>query len=188
MPKYRKKPVVDGRAIGLKKEQPSSPWRCQKCGHVYSLYDHLTARRDSYRCDQPDCGGDVEAVNDTQRGCTVKCPDCNIFYIKPLTCGVCGKKLKVADGRVRGRNRMKYRRRPLVDEAIQWDGNNKKEIERFLEIITVRCQDKGGPVLMARFGKSTYCIHLDDWVVKFGGSAFGVRKPDIFEQTYEAVE
>ena len=87
-----------------------------------------------------------------------------------------------------GSDIMKYRRRPLVDEAVQWNGNNKKEVERFLGVTAVRYQDNGGPVLKVRIGKSTYHIHLDDWVVKFAEHTFGVRKPDIFEATYGAAE
>ena len=79
----------------------------------------------------------------------------------------------------------KYRRRPLVDEAVQFTARNKKEVEQFIGVRSTRYYLKGECVLKARVGGHRFLIHFDDWVVKFADGKFGVRRPDIFEQAYE---
>jgi len=91
---------------------------------------------------------------------------------------------------------MKYRKKPVVIEAIQWTGDNLREIIDFtglhpsalkwtwdefesvvktegLKIFTVE-----GP-LMASIG---------DWIICGVKGEFYPCKPDIFEQTYELAE
>lgn len=89
-----------------------------------------------------------------------------------------------------------YRKKPVVIEAIQWQGNNLREIIDFtglhpsvhewdwdhfathvdqhgLKIFTLE-----GP-LMATIG---------DWIIRGIQNEFYPCKPDIFEATYEAVK
>lgn len=82
----------------------------------------------------------------------------------------------------------KFRKKPVVIEAMQFDGTNGLAIERwsdsgaesmelpngkrFMQIMTLE------GVMRAEFG---------DWIIKGVKGEFYPCKPDIFEATYEAV-
>jgi hypothetical protein len=81
-----------------------------------------------------------------------------------------------------------FRKKPVVIEAIQFSGNNWSVLDRFtngrvsqmgngekatLDVITLE-----GKYLTARVG---------DWIIKGVAGEVYPCKPDIFEQTYEAV-
>ncbi len=86
----------------------------------------------------------------------------------------------------------KYRKKPIVIEAIKWDGKNHvsflplfidkkpswcnrvigREDER-LEIVTL---------------EGNITARLGDWLIKGVNGEFYPCKPDIFEKTYERVE
>lgn len=79
----------------------------------------------------------------------------------------------------------KYRKKPVVIEAIQWDGNNTWDVTNFM------------------FGGINYSVSADgffihtlegsmeisegDYVIKGIKGEFYPCKPDVFEQTYEQV-
>lgn len=81
---------------------------------------------------------------------------------------------------------MKYRKKPITIEAVQWTGENIKEIGHFTR------------------GKAHYNVWLDtfeiktlegtmianvgDYIIKDINGEFYFCKPDIFEQTYELVK
>ena len=87
---------------------------------------------------------------------------------------------------------MKYRKKPIVIEAVQWVGDNHIDImkelsaqkyidvwvddktrERYLEIETLEGRMKAS---------------VGDYIIKGIRGEFYPCKPDIFEQTYEKVE
>ena len=81
----------------------------------------------------------------------------------------------------------KYRKKPVVVEAVQWTGQNSLEIEDFLgrwpwyygyspELVMI---DTLEGVMSANIG---------DWIIKGVNGEFYPCKPDIFEKTYERVE
>ena len=87
----------------------------------------------------------------------------------------------------------KYRKKPVVIEAVQWDGTTKSANE-----IVVWIRSYGGEVQWAHYpdmGNELTIVTLeglmevnpDDYVIKGVEDEFYPCKPDIFEQTYEAV-
>jgi len=82
----------------------------------------------------------------------------------------------------------KYRKRPVIIEAVQYDGTNSNEIINWIE-------SHGGEV-----GFSTYTQELvirtlegvmraskDDYIIKGVKGEFYPCKPDIFNKTYEEI-
>lgn len=88
---------------------------------------------------------------------------------------------------------MKYRKKPVVIEAIQWNGHNLEEIKSFVgsdleyDIIDTAWQvGKGSPYVDMRI-KTLEGIHhvtAGDYIIKGVAGEFYPCKPDIFEQTY----
>ena len=87
---------------------------------------------------------------------------------------------------------MKYRKKPVVIEAVQWLGGDEswEEILKFSENPHYRRMD-----LLAGNGKITIktlegemTADKGDWIIKGIKGEFYPCKPDIFEQTYEKVE
>lgn len=77
----------------------------------------------------------------------------------------------------------KFRKKPVVVEAVQWTGNNLDEIRAFM----------GAPKLsvIAQYLKiRTLEGELDatpgDWIIKGVKGEFYPCKPDVFERTYKA--
>jgi len=81
----------------------------------------------------------------------------------------------------------KYRKKPVIVEAIQFTGDNGKEIQDwvnnevwlssivspFLSILTLEGEMKGT---------------VGDYIIKGAQGEFYPCKPDIFEQTYEVIQ
>ena len=79
----------------------------------------------------------------------------------------------------------KYRKRPVVIEAVQWTGENKKEVFDFMNWRN------------AEIRKDTLVIHTlegnmkadpGDYIIKGVQGEIYPCKPDIFKSTYEQVE
>lgn len=78
----------------------------------------------------------------------------------------------------------KYRKKPIVIEAIQWDGLNLAEIQEF-------AGDKAGLVngkLHVHTVEGSLYAGLKDWIIKGVQGEFYPCKPDIFAATYEEVK
>jgi hypothetical protein len=78
----------------------------------------------------------------------------------------------------------KYRKKPVVIEAVQWTGNNPEAISEF-------CGDfvswpEGNPQFATLEGD--LYAREGDWIIKGVKGEFYPCKPDIFAATYEAVE
>ena len=79
---------------------------------------------------------------------------------------------------------MKYRKKPVTIDAIQWTGKNQEEIKNFVK------QD----MYFSSVGE-LYIITLEgemrappgDYIIKGVDGEFYPCKPDIFEKTYERV-
>lgn len=79
----------------------------------------------------------------------------------------------------------KYRKKPVVIEAIQWRGNNFAEVFAFCKDAII--DDVYGDVLI----KTLEGVHeaiVGDYIIKGVNGEFYPCKPDIFEKTYEEVE
>lgn len=86
----------------------------------------------------------------------------------------------------------KYRKRPVQIEAIQWNGNNIKEIKKFVDedILMVYGfkNDFGKKYLISiRTLEGNHKICLYDYIIKGVKGEFYPCKPDIFENTYEEI-
>lgn len=86
---------------------------------------------------------------------------------------------------------MKYRKKPVVIEAVRWTGENRSEIEAYC----------GANVLFGTIYEPepvcSACIctlegkmyaHPGDYIIKGVNGELYPCKPDIFEKTYERVE
>ena len=94
---------------------------------------------------------------------------------------------------------MKYRKKPVVIEAVQWTGENHREIWDFLtgktgEHMTASGDNfyidhskvKGGLIIKTLEGE--HIASIGDFIIKGISGEFYPCKPDIFEKTYEAVD
>lgn len=85
---------------------------------------------------------------------------------------------------------MKYRKKPVVIEAIQFTGVNQEIIERLekftgFKIEVVDC--KGTLCLVIPTLEGEHIASPYDWIIKGVKGEFYPCKPDIFKQTYEKV-
>lgn len=82
---------------------------------------------------------------------------------------------------------MKYRKKPVVIEAVQFTGDNSIEIAKFMkanEHTESFLDDKIKiPTLEGELTASPM-----DWIIKGVNGEFYPCKPDIFEKTYEPVD
>lgn len=78
----------------------------------------------------------------------------------------------------------KYRKKPIIIEAIQWNGKNLPEIDNFV----------GGSL---KIEGSCLVIHtlegdmeasINDYIIKGVNGEFYPCKPDIFDKTYESAQ
>ena len=97
---------------------------------------------------------------------------------------------------------MKYRKKPVVIEAVKWNGKNLKECNEFIdgkEIIlktTVDIwkwdkycnivEDQSGIIIKTLEGN--HLAKIGDYIIKGIKGEFYPCKPDIFELTYEEVQ
>lgn len=89
----------------------------------------------------------------------------------------------------------KYRKKPVVIEAVQWTGDNFEEIKKMLKdadenraIIPHPNEDKEVKSLLIVTLEGEMRADKGDYIIKGVQGEFYPCKPDIFEQTYEKVE
>ena len=83
----------------------------------------------------------------------------------------------------------KYRKKPVVIEAIQFQEWNKNRVFNFVTCTRFpQHNDKGDPVLIIQTLEGDMTTNIGDWIIKGVNGEFYPCKPDIFEQTYELVE
>lgn len=84
-----------------------------------------------------------------------------------------------------------YRKKPVVIEAIQWDGTNQGEIADFMEVIirTKTSPEEGNPSgkITIETLEGDMTASVGDFIIKGINGEFYPCKPDIFEKTYEEV-
>ena len=82
----------------------------------------------------------------------------------------------------------KYRKKPVIVEAMQWKGNNIITIEQFCPIV-IKAMDRRKilHLIIPTLEGNSKAKH-NDWIIKGSKGEFYPCKPDIFEQTYEKVE
>ena len=80
----------------------------------------------------------------------------------------------------------KYRKKPVVIEAIQWNGENDLDIESFLngsEAYNVYSDGKVTAIIISTL-EGQMSAQIGDWIIKGVNGEFYPCKPDIFEKTY----
>lgn len=80
---------------------------------------------------------------------------------------------------------MKFRKKPVVIDAIQWTGGNIEEIGEFLAGVHWATAGRN-VVIPTREGDMA--ASPDDWIIKGVAGEFYPCKPDIFAATYESEE
>lgn len=87
--------------------------------------------------------------------------------------------------------RMKYRKKPVIIEAIQFEDNSDRiiEIHEFMGGGTIRVnyEDKDNPYLKIETLEGIMKASVGDYIIKGVNGEFYPCKPDIFEKTYERV-
>ena len=80
----------------------------------------------------------------------------------------------------------KYRKKPVVIEAIQWLGNNFIELDNFINIPHETYPSQG--IIKIPTLEGVMEASLNDYIIKGINGEFYPCKPDIFDLTYEKVE
>lgn len=85
---------------------------------------------------------------------------------------------------------MKFRKKPVVIEAVQFTGSNCFDVLRFMgrteDIFTADLNQSDIPIIHTLEGDMSCSV--GDWIIKGVKGEFYPCKPDIFKLTYEAVE
>ena len=81
-----------------------------------------------------------------------------------------------------------YRKKPVVIKALQWTGNNIKEIKEFSGDNTECDSTPHGIRLMCRTLEGHLIVSAGDFIIEGVNGEFYPCKPDIFEKTYEEVK
>ena len=87
---------------------------------------------------------------------------------------------------------MKYRKKPVVIDAVQWTGVNADEVLAFTgtsaQIESSDCHGEGPPrLVMIDTLEGRMAAGLGDWIIRGVKGEFYPCKPDVFEATYEPV-
>ena len=77
---------------------------------------------------------------------------------------------------------MKYRKKPVEIDAIQWTGDNKLEIFDFCNMSYITDQE-----LRIQTLEGSMIASVGDYIIKGVKGEFYPCKPDIFEMTYEKI-
>jgi len=77
----------------------------------------------------------------------------------------------------------KFRKKPVVIEAVQWLGHNSD----FVTYFQGGCAEYEGDKVIIQTLEGEMRANLGDWIIKGINGEFYPCKPDIFEKTYEEV-
>ena len=85
---------------------------------------------------------------------------------------------------------MKYRKKSVVVEAIQWNGENAREIMDWSWGFSGMWEEFSNinSTLIISTVKVRMTADIGDWIIKGAKGELYPCKPDIFEMTYEKVE
>ncbi len=81
---------------------------------------------------------------------------------------------------------MKYRKKPVVIEAIQFTGRNDAECLAFCPIARDPVDRKANLIIPTLEGEML--VSVGDWIIRGVKGEFYPCKPDIFEATYEEAQ
>jgi len=78
----------------------------------------------------------------------------------------------------------KFRKKPVVIDAVRWTGDNLSEIQKFYKPDQILVGDK----IVIGTLDGTMRADKGDWIIKGVKGEFSPCKPDIFWATYEPAE
>jgi len=84
----------------------------------------------------------------------------------------------------------KFRKKPVIIEAVQWTGNNEKELKDFVNESLLRTWNTITHVFTYRIKTlegDSYVLQKNDWIIKGVKGEFYPIKNDIFLETYEEI-
>lgn len=82
---------------------------------------------------------------------------------------------------------MKFRKKPIIIEAIQFNGENMDEIKSLFP--DIKCFSSAiGHFFHIETEEGTMCAMKGDWIIKGVKGEFYPCKPDIFVETYEQLD
>ena len=82
---------------------------------------------------------------------------------------------------------MKFRKKPVVIEAIQFTDETRDRCNNFVRCNSVALIEDGKPALQIQTLEGVMIARLGDWIIKGVKGEFYPIKPDIFAETYEPV-
>jgi len=84
---------------------------------------------------------------------------------------------------------MKYKKKPVEVEVVQWDGDRKAMLDFCGELVRMDPDESmiafGDDVLLIKTLEGTMKAELGDYIVRGVNGEYYPVKPDIFHQTYE---
>lgn len=78
----------------------------------------------------------------------------------------------------------KYRKKPIVIDAVQWTGENAIEILSFIDPKQFNYIVSNNTLIIETL-EGNHKASVGDWIIKGVSGEFYPCKPDIFEKTYE---
>lgn len=81
----------------------------------------------------------------------------------------------------------KFRKKPVIVEAVQWTGNNREEMEKFIPK-TILAKKNAEEDLAIGTLEGVMTASKNDWIIKGVHGEYYPCKPDIFKKTYERVD
>lgn len=82
--------------------------------------------------------------------------------------------------------KMKYIKKPVIIEAIQWKGNNEEELLDFFGEFDNHKLENDGTITIGTL-EGNHTTNKGDWIIKGVKGEFYPCKPDIFKKTYEKI-
>lgn len=80
----------------------------------------------------------------------------------------------------------KYRKKPVVVEAVQWTGENFYELKEFMKDGNIRLGWFEDHLYISK-PEENYFVDMGTYIIKGVHGEFYPCKPDIFHKTYEEV-
>jgi hypothetical protein len=84
---------------------------------------------------------------------------------------------------------MKFRKKPVVIHAVQWDGGNAIDLMRWVNAVSEKgaTMHFSGTQVVIPTLEGSMCGDIGDWIICGVKGEFYPCKPDIFAATYDPV-
>lgn len=82
---------------------------------------------------------------------------------------------------------MKFYKKPIEIDAVQFRGDNWDELSEHFDGFDIDSVHMDGDDMVIRTLEGDMTAKIGDWIIKGVQGEFYPCKPDIFEETYEAV-